>query len=161
LNLGYRRRDQRASAEPDILWQKEAAMALPCETQRPIVPDNMLAIGVGLLYLAGYFTGITALIGAIIAHIKADDPDPVLRSHYRFQVRTFWIGLLYLVIGTLLCLVLIGFLILAWWFIWSLIRIIKSIVMLNEGRPIADPGSWLFGSSWRPECARCQQAACC
>ena len=55
-------------------------MALPCETQRPIVPDNMLAIGVCLLYLAGYFTGITALIGIIIAHIKADDPDPVRKQ---------------------------------------------------------------------------------
>lgn len=136
-------------------------MALPSETQRPIVPGNMLAIGVYLLYVAGYFTGITALIGVIIAHVKADETDPVLRSHYQFQVRTFWIGLLYLVIGTLLCVVLIGFLILAWWLLWSLIRIIKGIVLLNEGRPIANPGSWLFGSSWRPECARCQQTACC
>jgi uncharacterized membrane protein len=137
-------------------------MALPCETQRPIVSDNTLAIGVYVLYLVGYFTGISALVGVIIAHVKVDDPDPVLRSHYQFQIRTFWVGLLYLVIGTLLCMVLIGFLILAWWLFWSLIRIIKGIVMLSERRPIADPGSWLFGSSpCRSECARCQQAACC
>ena len=62
----------------------------------------------------------------------------------------------------LLCVVLIGFLILAWWFFWSLIRIIKGFIMLNNGSPIADPRSWLFGSSYRQhECARCQQAACC
>ena len=122
-------------------------MALPCccEAQRPIVSDNMLAIGVNLLYLAGYFTGITALIGVIIAHMKADDADPVLRSHYQFQIRTFWVGLLYLTIGTLLCMVLVGFLILAWWLLWSLIRIIKGLVMLNEHRPIVMPRSWLFG----------------
>ena len=122
-------------------------MAHPCscETQRAIVSDNTLALGVYLLYIAGYFTGISALIGVIIAHEKVDDMDPVLRSHYQFQIRTFWVGLLYLVIGTLLCLVLVGFLILAWWLLWSLIRIIKGIVLLNAGNPIANPKSWLFG----------------
>jgi uncharacterized membrane protein len=125
----------------------EAAMALPCscETQRPIVSDNTLAVGIYLLYIAGYFTGITALIGVIIAHVKVDDTDPVLRSHYQFQIRTFWVGLLYNLIGIPLCLVLIGFPLLAWWLVWSLIRIIKGIVMLNEGKPIANPRSWLFG----------------
>ena len=110
-----------------------------------MVSDNTLALGVYLLYIAGYFTGISALIGVIIAHVKVDDMDPVLRSHYQFQIRTFWVGLLYLVIGTLLCLVLIGFLILAWWLLWSLIRIVKGMVMLNEYRPIEMPRSWLFG----------------
>jgi uncharacterized membrane protein len=127
----------------------EAAMAYPCscscERQRAIVSDNTLALGVYLLYIAGYFTGISALIGVIIAHVKVDDMDPVLRSHYQFQIRTFWVGLLYLVIGTLLCLVLVGFLILAWWLLWSLIRIVKGMVMLNEYRPIEMPRSWLFG----------------
>ena len=122
-------------------------MALPCccEAQRPIVSDSTLAIGVCVLYLAGYFTGISALIGVIIAHVKVDDADPVLRSHYQFQIRTFWIGLLYNLIGIPLCLVLIGFPILAWWLVWSLIRIIKGIVLLNDCKPIANPRSWLFG----------------
>ena len=86
-----------------------------------------------------------ALIGVIIAHVKVEDADPVLRSHYRFQIRTFWIGLLYLVIGIPLCMVMIGIPILAWWFPWSLIRNIKGIVALNEHRAIANPASWLFG----------------
>jgi uncharacterized membrane protein len=123
----------------------EAAMALPYETERPIVSDNMLALVVYLLYGAGYFTGISALIGVIIAYVKANDPDPVLQSHYRFQIRTFWIGLLYFAIGIPLCVVLIGIPILAWWLIWSLIRIVKGILLVNEHKPIAHPGSWLFG----------------
>jgi uncharacterized membrane protein len=123
----------------------EAAMAVPCETQRPIVSDNTLAVGVYLLYFAGYFTVISALMGVIIAYVKVDDSDSVLRSHYQFQIRTFWIGLLYNLIGIPLCLVLIGFPILAWWLVWSLIRIIKGIVLLNAGKPIANPRSWLFG----------------
>src|SRR6266852_3990011 len=94
----------------------------PYETQRPIVSDDNLAIVVYALYGLGYFTGISALMGLIIAYVKADDADPMLRSHYRFQIRTFWIGLLYLAIGTPLTTIIVGFLILLWWFIWSLVR---------------------------------------
>jgi uncharacterized membrane protein len=123
----------------------EAAMTLPYETQRPIVSDNVLAVLVYVLYCVGYFTGISALIGVIIAHVKVDDTDPVLRSHYQFQIRTFWIGLLYLAIGIPLCVVLIGIPLLVWWLVWSLIRIIKGIISVNEYKPIANPKSWLFG----------------
>lgn len=116
------------------------------ETQRPpLVADKTLAIAIYLLYCIGYFTGISALIGVIIAHVKVDDTDPVLRSHYQYQIRTFWIGLLYLVVGTLLCIFLIGFLVLAWWFVWSLVRIAKGIILVSENKPLANPRSWLFG----------------
>jgi uncharacterized membrane protein len=120
-------------------------MILPSETQRPIVSDHTLALVVYVLYCVGYFTGISALIGVIIAHVKVDDTDPVLRSHYQFQIRTFWIGLLYLAIGIPLFMVLIGFPVLVWWLIWSLIRIMKGIISINEYKPIANPRSWLFG----------------
>lgn len=133
------------SQSPAIPVAMEAAISLPYETQRPIVSDNNLAVVVYLLYCAGYLTGISALVGVIIAHVKVDDTDPVPRSHYRFQIRTFWIGLLYLAIGMPLSLALIGIPILAWWFIWSLIRIVKGIMAINEHKPIANPRSWLFG----------------
>jgi uncharacterized membrane protein len=77
--------------------------------------------------------------------VKIDDADPTLRSHYQFQIRTFWIGLLYLTVGTVLCMVLIGVPILLWWTIWSIIRIIKGGLLLTEHKPIVNPGSWLFG----------------
>ena len=122
-------------------------MAIPCETERPMVSDYMLAIGIYLLYVAGYFFVIPALMGVVIAHVKLDDDDidPVLRSHYQFQIRTFWIGLLYMAIGIPLCLVLIGFPLLLWWFIWSVIRIVKGTLLATEHKPIANPWSWLFG----------------
>jgi len=120
-------------------------MTMPCENRRPLVSENDLAIVVYLLYGAGYFTGISALIGVIIAHVKVDDADPMLRSHYRFQIRTFWFGLAYLAVAVPLCMVLIGFPIFAWWFIWSMIRIVKGGLLLIERKPIANPMSWLFG----------------
>jgi uncharacterized membrane protein len=80
-----------------------------------------------------------------MAHIQLDTADPMLATHYRFQIRTFWIGLLYIVVGAVLSLIVIGAAVLVWWFIWSLIRSIKGVLALNEHRPIADPASWLFG----------------
>ena len=122
-------------------------MTLPDEIQRPIVSDNVFAVVVYVLYGVGYFTGISALVGVIIAHVKVDedDTDPVLRSHYRFQIRTFWIGLLYLAISIPLCVALIGLPILVWWYVWSLIRIVKGFLLVIERKPIANPKSWLFG----------------
>ena len=120
-------------------------MTLAPETPRPIVSDNTLALVVYVLYCVGYFTVISTLIGVIIAHVKVGDADPLLRSHYQFQIRTFWIGLLYVAIGIPLCLVIIGIPILVWSFVWSMVRTIKGIIALNEHKPIAKPRSWLFG----------------
>ena len=122
------------------------SMSDPNPGPRPLVSNPQLALIVYILYFVGYVTvWIPAVVGVVIAHVQVDDADPLLASHYRFQIRTFWIGLLYLVIGGILVWVLIGFLVLAWWFIWSLVRNIKGLLALNEGRPIANPGSWMFG----------------
>ena len=117
----------------------------PPTLPQPIVSDVALAMSVYVLYGIGYFTGISALIGVVIAHVKVEDADPVLQSHYQFQIRTFWIGFLYITVGFALSLVLIGIPILIWWFVWSLIRIVKGAIAANESRPIANPTSWLFG----------------
>jgi uncharacterized membrane protein len=141
----WQERHNGCSHSPTILVATEATMTLSYESPRPIVSDNVLAVAVYVLYVVGYFTGISALIGVIIAHVKVEDAAPLPRSHYRFQIRTFWIGLLYLSISIPLCMVLIGFPILAWWFVWSLIRIVKGMLLVTEHKPIANPGSWLFG----------------
>jgi uncharacterized membrane protein len=115
------------------------------QTPQPTVSNTTVALIVYVLYFLAYFTGITAVIGVIIAHVQAGGADPVLNSHYRFQIRTFWIGLLYLIVGSVLSLILIGWLVLLWWVIWSLVRNVKGVLALNEGRPIQDPASWMFG----------------
>jgi uncharacterized membrane protein len=112
---------------------------------QPVISNTQLALAVYILNLVAYVTGITAFIGVIIAHVQVGHAGPMLASHYRFQIRTFWIGLLYVVVGSILSFVLIGFLVLFWWFVWSIVRNIKGLLLLNENRPIADPGSWLFG----------------
>ena len=117
----------------------------PNSGPQPLVPNPQLALIVYILYFAAYVVGVTAVIGVIIAHVQVGTAEPLLASHYRFQIRTFWIGVLYLVVGCILVWVLMGFLVLLWWFIWSLVRNVKGVLALNENRPIADPGSWMFG----------------
>jgi uncharacterized membrane protein len=117
----------------------------PGQSQQPALSGKQLALIVYILYLVAYFTGITALIGVIIAHVQIGSADPFLASHYRFQIRTFWIGILYIVIGTILTFVVVGIAVLLWWFVWSLVRNIKGALALNENKPIANPQSWLFG----------------
>jgi uncharacterized membrane protein len=129
----------------NVIERPEMTATGPDATPEPIVPSTDIALIIYILYFLGYFTGITAIIGVIMAHIQLETADPMLATHYRFQIRTFWIGLAYIVVGSILSLIIIGAAVLAWWFIWSLIRSIKGVLALNERRPIADPGSWLFG----------------
>jgi len=117
----------------------------PPPQQKPAVSDNQLALAVYVLYLCGFFTAITALVGLIIAYVQFNQADAMLQTHYRFQIRTFWIGLLYLAVGVLTAIVIVGFFILLWWFVWTLVRCVKGLLALNENRPIQDPTSWLFG----------------
>ncbi len=110
------------------------------------VSNTTLAMIVYVLYFASYFFILTSVVGVIIAYVQIGTADPMLQSHYRFQIRTFWIGLLYFVAGCVLIFAFgIGILVLIWWFIWTLVRSIKGILALNEGRPIAQPKSWMFG----------------
>ena len=117
----------------------------PKSSSQPAVSDTGLAFIVYLLYFAGYLTGITKIIGVIIAHIQSGSADPVARSHFQFQIRTFWIGLLYLIVGAVLFFVVVGAFVLLWWLVWSIVRNIKGVFALNENRPIANPNSWMFG----------------
>jgi len=109
------------------------------------VSNTQLALIVYILYFVGYVTGVTALVGVIIAHVQIGDSDPLLRTHYQFQIRTFWIGIFYVVVGIVLSFVVVGVAVLFWWFIWSLVRNVKGVLALNEGRPIVHPRSWMFG----------------
>ena len=82
-----------------------------------IIDDRGLAFAVYILYLLGYLTGITAFIGVIIPYLQSGSSDSAMKSYYTFQVKTFWIGLLYLFGGVLLLHLAIGALILLWWFV--------------------------------------------
>jgi len=97
-----------------------------------------------ILYLVGLLFGITGIVGVVMAYInKADAPD-WLKSHYQFQIRTFWIGGLFLFIGSLLSLVLIGWFILLFWVVWLIIRCVKGMKSLETKEAHPNPTGWFF-----------------
>ena len=61
-----------------------------------------------ILYLVGIIILITAIIGVVIAYIYRGDAPRWLKNHYQFQIRTFWIGVLYALIGVILILPIFG-----------------------------------------------------
>ncbi|MBK1704101.1 DUF4870 family protein [Halochromatium glycolicum] len=97
-----------------------------------------------ILYLVSIVVGLTGLIGVIMAYVYRQDAADWLRSHYRFQIRTFWIGLLYVLVGMLLSTVFIGFLILLFWVVWLIIRCVKGLQQLERGAPVSDVETWLW-----------------
>jgi uncharacterized membrane protein len=117
----------------------------PVTRHTPVVSNHGLVLTVYILYLVSFLTGITGLIGVIIAYLQRDETDPICKSHFQFQITTFWIGLVYFFVGLLTIHFVIGGLILIWWFIWALIRCVKGLLILNNGNAIPDPNSWWFG----------------
>ena len=119
----------------------------PVTPQTPVVSNYGLVLTVYILYLVGFLTGITVLVGLIIAYLQRDRTDRVSQSHFQFQITTFWIGLLYFFVGLLTLHFAIGVLILLWWVVWTVIRCVKGLLALNTGQAIPDPNSWWFGDT--------------
>jgi uncharacterized membrane protein len=97
-----------------------------------------------ILYLAGLIVGVTPLIGLVMAYIFRDGAPTWLRTHYRYQIRTFWIGFLYVVIGAVTSFILIGYLVLLFWLIWYIVRCVKGLRFLATNQGVPHPGSWMF-----------------
>ncbi|MEQ1629749.1 MAG: hypothetical protein ABL873_04485 [Gallionella sp.] len=96
-----------------------------------------LTMVVYILYALSYFTGITAIIGIIINYVKKDDVAGTwLESHFRWQIRTFWFSLMWVVIGTLTFFLIIGMVILFANFCWIIYRIVKGWLNLNDNKPM-------------------------
>jgi len=97
-----------------------------------------------ILYLLGIAFGITALVGVVMVYVNREDAPDWQQSHYRFQIRTFWIGVLYLFVGILLSPILIGYLLLLFWVIWLIVRCVKGLKYLERKEAYPQPAGWLF-----------------
>jgi uncharacterized membrane protein len=96
-----------------------------------------MAVVVYILQALGFFSGITWIVAVIIDYVKKDEAAGTwLESHYRWQIRTFWWGLLWGVIGSILLLILVGGFVLVAAGIWIIYRIVKGAIYLSEGKPL-------------------------
>ncbi|HEX5338154.1 MAG TPA: hypothetical protein VFW53_06925 [Gallionella sp.] len=113
-----------------------------------VVPDEAklqslrsLTQVVYVLYALSYFTGVTAIVGIIINYIKKEEVAGTwLESHFRWQIRTFWFGLLWFVLAGTLFITIIGIpLAFAVWFgslCWIIYRVVKGWLNLNDNKPM-------------------------
>ncbi len=92
-----------------------------------------------IMYGLVFLTGITAIVAIVVDYIKRDDArqDPVLFSHYRWQIRTFWFGLLWSCVAAPMVVlfglgVAMGFVV----SVWYVYRLVKGWIRLMEYRPM-------------------------
>lgn len=121
------------------------------------VPGRGYVVIIYGLYLASIMAVVTAPIGALIAHLRIGRGAAWVDTHLRFQIRTFWLGVLAALAAVILWR-LLGFLNLAplyaWIFgylfftagiAWMMGRCGVGIHRLTNNRPIDAPASWFFG----------------
>jgi len=111
--------------------------------------DNSSAITscrvVYILFLVNILVPFLGIIGVVMAYVNKDDVAEWLQSHYQFQIRTFWFGLIYLILGGLLSVILIGYLIILFTVIWIIIRCVKGMKYLDNQQAHPQPTAWMFG----------------
>jgi len=107
-------------------------------------PDTTVAIVVYALYLASFVVGFTSIVGVIIAYIYRGNGPAWLDEHYRYQIRTFWIGMLYATVTIFLAFVLIGLPLMLALAVWFIVRCVKGFKGLQEKRAPSNVDSWLI-----------------
>ena len=102
--------------------------------------DNTTLHLIYALYAASFLNGLTAIIGVIIAYVKRDDARGSWQhSHFDWLIRTFWWGLLFIVLGGAASFVLVGFVIMFAAGVWLVWRIAKGWIRLGQWRAVENP----------------------
>ncbi|HLO77150.1 MAG TPA: hypothetical protein VK196_11915 [Magnetospirillum sp.] len=97
-----------------------------------------------ILYLASLVIGMTGIVGVVLAYVNKDEAPEWVRSHYQFQIRTFWIGALFILVGVITSMILIGWLVLLGWVVWLILRCVKGMKALEKGEAHPNPTTWTF-----------------
>lgn len=90
----------------------------------------------------GFVFGLPSLAAVVLNYVKRGEAaGSWLESHFRWQIRTFWFTLLWLVVSFLVMLTVIGIPIPAWVMIpllglWVGYRVLRGWLALGNGRPV-------------------------
>lgn len=110
------------------------------ESERYNSGMRMVVVVSNLLAIVGF-----GLIGVIIAYLKRSDARGTLwETHITYIIRTFWLGVLGLIIGGATSFIGVGVLVLFVVGLWWLIRSINSLLKAINNEPIRDPETFLF-----------------
>ena len=105
--------------------------------------NTMLHVVYGLFALSFLF-GIASVAAVIVAYLQRGKPLTEMQaSHLEWQIRTFWLGLLFGIIAFVLPFLLgsfvVGVLAFGIFVVWYVFRIAQGWLRLKDGRGIDDP----------------------
>jgi uncharacterized membrane protein len=93
--------------------------------------------------VGAFLTGWPSIIAVILNYVKRSEARGTwLDSHFRWQIRTFWFGLLWIVLCVLFIVGTLGIGILIAWLpmglvgLWFIYRIVRGWMALGNGRPM-------------------------
>jgi uncharacterized membrane protein len=93
--------------------------------------------------VGAFLTGWPSIIGVILNYVKRGEVRGTwLESHFRWQIRTFWFGLLWVSLCVLFVVATFGIGILVAWFpigvvgLWFIYRIVRGWMTLRDRRPM-------------------------
>ena len=93
--------------------------------------------------VTAFLTGWPSLIAVVLNYVRRNDVRGTwLESHFRWQIRTFWFGLLWVVLCGLFVVVTLGLGLLIVWLplglvtIWFIYRIARGWLALRDHRPM-------------------------
>jgi uncharacterized membrane protein len=93
--------------------------------------------------VGAFLTGWPSIIAVILNYVKRSEVAGTwLESHFRWQIRTFWYGVLWVVLCVLFVVFTLGIGILIAWLplaivsIWFVYRIARGWMRLTNGRPM-------------------------
>lgn len=101
---------------------------------------------VAILYLAGFVTGITGLVGVVLAHIwvRENSVDDWSASHFQYLITTFWGAVVASLVAFALTLLWIGILLFIPISVWVGVRSVLSLVNAQRREPMPRPATLWF-----------------
>ena len=105
-------------------------------------PARNLAVVVYILQALSFFVGgITGLVGVIINYVKLDDVrNTWVERHFRWQIRTFWDALLWVLGAVIAALTVIGIPVAVaigiGLTVWLIYRVGRGWLHLRDARPM-------------------------
>ncbi|MHB8453107.1 MAG: DUF4870 family protein [Acidiferrobacterales bacterium] len=101
-------------------------------------PSISLTTIVYALQAAGLVLPICLIVAVIINYVKLPDVTGTwIESHFRWQIRTFWIAASLVLLGVVTLLLVIGYFVLLGTCIWVIYRIVKGWLYLNDRKSLA------------------------
>ena len=90
-----------------------------------------------ILQALSFLWGVTAIVGVVVNYVKRDDVrGTVFESHFDWQIRTFWWGLVWAIVGAVLAIAVVGFAIMFVAWIWAIYRVVKGWIKFHDNLPV-------------------------